>query len=59
MRGLKIDIVVRDTKGGRVFRKKNAPLDRSLSELDAFLEKKYKQNRWEDIPPILKDPPPW
>lgn len=55
MRGLKIDIIVRDTKGGRVYRKKNAPIDRTLKELDEFLKKKYTQP---GTPHILKEHPP-
>jgi hypothetical protein len=57
-RELIIDVIVRDRKGGKVFRRKNGSLRRTLKDLDALVEEKYVQK--DDVPPILgATPPAW
>jgi len=56
-RDLIIDVTVRDRKGGKVFRRKNAGLRNTLKDLGALVEEKYEQR--EDVPPILTAVVPW
>lgn len=55
-RELEIDVIVRDRKGGKVFRRKKGGLRRTLQDLNALVEEKYEQR--EDVPPILGETPP-
>jgi hypothetical protein len=55
-RELEIDVIVRDLKGGKVFRRKKAGLRKTLRDLNAFMEEKYEQQS--DVPPILRETPP-
>ena len=53
---LEVTITVRDRKGGRVFQRKKAPLNKALRDLSDLVEEKYEQKR--DVPPILGETPP-
>ena len=55
-RELEIDVIVRDRKGGKVFRRKKGGLRKTLRDLNALVEEKYEQR--EDVPPILGETPP-
>ena len=56
-RELEVTITVRDRKGGRVFQRKNAGLRKTLRDLNNLVEEKYEQKK--DLPPILKETPPY
>ena len=43
--GLRIDIVVRDPVSGKVYRKKNSPVDIGVSDMYSFITLKYRQEK--------------
>lgn len=54
-KGLRIDIVLRDPIGGKVYKRKNAPIDAGVKDMYSFIDAKYRGEKKRTAAIIKKD----